>query len=150
MNIFTDIHALTLNTLGEMIAAGELPTGLSLDNVAVEPPRDASHGDMATNAAMVLAKPAGMKPRDIAEALAKRLVEDDRIATADVAGPGFLNLRLEDEVWQGLVKTTVALGPAFGRSNLGEGVRVNVEYVSANPTGGARAFRHLPQDFGIS
>ena len=102
MNIFADIRDLTLATLQEMVRAGDLPEGLNTDPITTEPPRDAAHGDMATNAAMVLAKPAGLKPRDIAEKLAARLAEDDRITSAEVAGPGFLNLRLAPAVWQGI------------------------------------------------
>lgn len=135
MNLFADIRALVLTNLAAMGEAGELPSGLSTTNVAVEPPRDAAHGDMATNAAMVLAKPSGMKPRDIADALAKRLVQDDRITSADVAGPGFLNLRLAPSVWQAVVASVLNAGPDYGRSDLGAGQKVNVEYVSANPTG---------------
>ncbi|NHX27711.1 arginine--tRNA ligase, partial [Escherichia coli] len=118
-----------------MVAEGVLPQGLDFGNVAVEPPRDAAHGDMATNAAMVLAKPAKMKPRDIADALAARLAADARVDVAEVAGPGFLNLRLAPGLWQGVVKTVLTSGTEFGRSTMGAGQRVNVEYVSANPTG---------------
>ncbi|WP_010138524.1 arginine--tRNA ligase [Oceanicola sp. S124] len=135
MNLFTDIRALVLDALAALQAEGRLPEGLAFDNVAVEPPRDPAHGDMATNAAMVLAKPAGMKPRDIAEALAAKLTEDARITSAEVAGPGFLNLRLADESWAGIVSAVLAHGAAFGRSTMGQGQKVNVEYVSANPTG---------------
>ena len=135
MNLFTDIRALVLEALTAMQAAGDLPEGLDFANVAVEPPRDAAHGDMATNAAMVLAKPAGAKPRDIAETLAARLAEDPRIDGADVAGPGFLNLRLAPSLWQDVTRAALTEGEAFGRSDMGQGARVNVEYVSANPTG---------------
>ncbi|WP_299653665.1 arginine--tRNA ligase [uncultured Tateyamaria sp.] len=135
MNLFADIRALVLTNLAAMVEAGELPADLATQNVTVEPPRDAAHGDMATNAAMVLAKPAKMKPRDIAEVLAKRLAEDDRITSAEVAGPGFLNLRLAPVVWQGVVGAVLEAGTDFGRSDLGAGKKVNVEYVSANPTG---------------
>ena len=135
MNLFTDLRELVIDSLGRMAGAGDLPEGLDTANVAVEPPRDAAHGDMATNAAMVLAKPAQKKPRDIAEALAEHLRADDRIASAEVAGPGFLNLRLAPSVWQGVVGRVLAEGADFGRSDLGQGKRVNVEYVSANPTG---------------
>ena len=135
MNLFADIRALVVAELAAMTEAGTLPQGLDYTNVAVEPPRDAAHGDMATNAAMVLAKPAGQNPRAIAEALAARLARDPRIASAEVAGPGFLNLRLSDVVWQGVVKAALTEGAKFGRSNLGNGARVNVEFVSANPTG---------------
>ncbi len=134
MNLFADIRSLVIDALDVMTAEGLLPAGLSFDNVAVEPPRDAAHGDMATNAAMVLAKSAQMKPRDIAEKLAEKLAADSRIDVAEVAGPGFLNLRLNVAVWMGLV--TGILGDAgYGRSAMGAGQKVNVEYVSANPTG---------------
>ncbi len=135
MNLFADIRGAVIAALDTLIAEGQLPAGLDFANVAVEPPRDALHGDMATNAAMVLAKPAGLKPRDIAEALAAKLAADPRIAAAEVAGPGFLNLRLEPGVWAEVLRAALTAGPAFGRSTLGRGIRVNVEYVSANPTG---------------
>jgi len=135
MNLFSDIRALVIDALGTLQGQTALPEGLDFANVTVEPPRDPLHGDMATNAAMVLAKPAGMKPRDIAEALAAVLVADDRITSAEVAGPGFLNLRLAPAVWSAVAATALDLGPDFGSSSLGQGQRVNVEYVSANPTG---------------
>ncbi|MBF9032327.1 arginine--tRNA ligase [Rhodobacterales bacterium HKCCE3408] len=135
MNLFTDIHAVVLAALDALESEGVLPAGLDRGNVAVEPPRDAAHGDMATNAAMVLAKPAGMKPRDIADALAVRLQADPRIETAEVAGPGFINLRLSAETWRGVIRTALQAGTGFGASDLGQGRKVNVEYVSANPTG---------------
>jgi arginyl-tRNA synthetase len=115
------------------VASGALAQGLDLGTVAVEPPRDAAHGDMATNAAMVLAKPAGLKPRDIADKLAGLLQADARVELAEVAGPGFLNMRLAADVWTGVVGAVYQSG--FGQSALGAGKRVNVEYVSANPTG---------------
>ena len=135
MNIFAEIRAVVLCELEALVAEGTLPAGLNFDNVTVEPPRDAAHGDMATNAAMVLAKPAKAKPRDIADALAARLSNDDRIVQADVAGPGFLNMRLAPVVWQDVVAAVLDAGNGFGRSKMGQGKRVNVEYVSANPTG---------------
>ncbi|MZR12912.1 arginine--tRNA ligase [Maritimibacter sp. DP07] len=134
MNLFADIRGLVLASLDALVSEGVLPEGLDRANVAVEPPRDPAHGDMATNAAMVLAKPAGMKPRDIADALSVKLAADDRIASAEVAGPGFLNLRLEPGVWAGLVEGILG-DNAYGRSDMGQGAKVNVEYVSANPTG---------------
>jgi len=135
MNLFTDIRSLVLDALARMQAAGQLPEGLDMANVTVEPPRDPAHGDMATNAAMVLAKPAGLKPRDIAATLADMLAEDDRVAVAEVAGPGFLNLRLAPALWHSVLRRVLETGPDFGRSDMGKGKRVNVEYVSANPTG---------------
>jgi len=134
MNLFADIRALVIECLDAMVTADELPAGLDFANVAVEPPRDAAHGDMATNAAMVLAKPAGENPRAIAEALAGRLGADSRIELAEVAGPGFLNLRLSASVWQGVVRHAIT-ETGFGRSTMGKGEKVNVEFVSANPTG---------------
>ncbi|MBM2320719.1 MULTISPECIES: arginine--tRNA ligase [Marivita] len=135
MNLFSDIRALVIDSLNAMVAEGALPGGLDFANVTVEPPRDPLHGDMATNAAMVLAKPAGAKPRDIAEALAAKLSDDPRVSSAEVAGPGFLNLRLGNAVWQGLPKAILTSGMAYGKSAMGQGKKVNVEYVSANPTG---------------
>ena len=135
MNLFTEIRGTVIAALEAMMDADTLPAGLDLSNVAVEPPRDPLHGDMATNAAMVLAKPAGLKPRDIAEDLAARLSDDPRIASAEVAGPGFLNLRLAQGQWHDVLRAVLATGPDFGRSTMGQGRKVNVEYVSANPTG---------------
>lgn len=135
MNLFAEIRSAVVDALGRMTAEGLLPDGLDLSAVAVEPPRDPAHGDMAANAAMVLAKPAGKPPREIADALAARLMDDPRIAGADVAGPGFLNLRLAPAVWQGVVRQVLASGTDYGRSDIGGGARVNVEFVSANPTG---------------
>ncbi len=135
MNLFSDIRGAVIEALAAMTLAGQLPEGLDMTAVAVEPPRDPAHGDMATNAAMVLAKPAGMQPRAIAEALAARLSADPRITLAEVAGPGFLNLRLSPSVWQGVVRSALTEGADFGRSTLGQGQKVNVEFVSANPTG---------------
>ncbi len=135
MNLFAEIRALVIDTLSAMAANGSLPEGLDMAQIAVEPPRDPAHGDMATNAAMVLAKPAGKAPREIAEALAARLLADPRIVAADVAGPGFLNLRLATSLWQGVIRTALTEGANFGRAAVGAGRRVNVEFVSANPTG---------------
>jgi arginyl-tRNA synthetase len=135
MNLFAEIRTLVVDTLAQMAAEGSLPAGLDLSAVAVEPPRDPAHGDMATNAAMVLAKPAGMQPRAIADALAAHLAKDARITSAEVAGPGFLNLRLAASLWQRVVKDALQAGQSYGKSALGQGQRVNVEFVSANPTG---------------
>jgi arginyl-tRNA synthetase len=118
-----------------LIAAGILPAGIDQSRVQVEPPRDAAHGDMATNAAMVLAKDAGRKPRELAEAIAEKLRADDLIAKVDIAGPGFINLTLKPQAWTDALRTAIRLGPNFGRSDIGGGEPVNVEYVSANPTG---------------
>ena len=135
MNLFAEIRTAVIDALGRMTTTGKLPAGLDFANVAVEPPRDAAHGDMAVNAAMVLAKPAGKPPREIAENLAVELLADPRIDGADVAGPGFLNLRLSAGLWQGVARDVLAAGAGYGKSDLGGGKRVNVEFVSANPTG---------------
>ncbi|MFC4254583.1 arginine--tRNA ligase [Altererythrobacter xixiisoli] len=112
-----------------------IPQGLSRGAVSVEPPRDATHGDLATNAAMVLAKPAGSKPRDLADAIVALLNADPMVAGAEVAGPGFINLRLADTVWRDELAAIATLGADYGRSAVGAGRVVNIEYVSANPTG---------------
>ena len=135
MNLFTDYAAVLKAALAELTDAGTLPTGLSYANVTVEPPRDASHGDLATNAAMVLAKPAGMNPRALAEALVAALRTKPGIAAAEVAGPGFINLKLADSVWHAQINAMLGAGTDYGRSTVGQAKRINVEYVSANPTG---------------
>jgi arginyl-tRNA synthetase len=119
----------------ELIATGFLPPGTDQSRVVVEPPREAAHGDMATNAAMVLAKSAGRKPRELAEAIAGKLRPDALLARADVAGPGFINLTLTREAWAEELRSVLACGEDYGRSDIGAGEKVNVEYVSANPTG---------------
>ena len=134
MNLFAEIRSTVIQTIDALVREGVLPDGLNTAAVTVEPPRDAAHGDMATNAAMVLAKPAKMNPRTIAEALAAKLTDDARIAVAEVAGPGFLNMRLDASVWQGVIKTALT-DASFGQSTLGAGKKMMVEYVSANPTG---------------
>jgi arginyl-tRNA synthetase len=116
-------------------AARPLVSGADLTRITVEPPRDPSHGDMATNAAMVLAKDAGKKPRELAEQIAESLRRDEKVQSAEIAGPGFINLRLKPQVWGEELKTVLALGREYGRSDIGAREKVNVEYVSANPTG---------------
>jgi arginyl-tRNA synthetase len=119
----------------QAVCAAQLGAGVDLSRVVVEPPRDAAHGDMATNAAMVLAKDAKAKPRDLAERIAAGLRADDLIASVDVAGPGFINLTLKASVWTDALRTVLREGSAYGRSSVGADEKVNVEYVSANPTG---------------
>ena len=121
--------------LDALEAAGTLPAGLNRGAVAVEPPRDPSHGDLSTNAAMVLAKPAGMNPRALAEGLAAELAKLPQVTSAEIAGPGFINLRLSGATWLDELRAIAALGDDYGRSTMGGGATVNVEYVSANPTG---------------
>ena len=135
MNLFAEIRSLVIDSLQQMQAQGNLPDGLSFDAVTVEPPRDAAHGDMATNAAMVLAKPSSCKPRDIAQRLATLLSADPRLASVEVAGPGFLNLRLASTLWADVLRAILADPAGYGRATVGAGIKVNVEYVSANPTG---------------
>jgi arginyl-tRNA synthetase len=135
MSIFREIRRHVIAALDEMVAAGALPAGLDFGRVNVEPPRDPSHGDMATNAAMVLAKPAGGKPREIAEALAGELAKRSEIELVEVAGPGFINLRLDPALWRRCIGDVLAVGTAYGSSDTGRSAKVNVEYVSANPTG---------------
>ena len=135
MNLFSDIRSLVLTSLEALQSNGTLSKELDFSNVTVEPPRDSSHGDMSTNAAMVLAKPAKMNPRLIAEALCSLLENDSRIISADVAGPGFLNLRLKQDYLTSIIPYVLNMGINYGRSDIGSGIKVNVEYVSANPTG---------------
>ena len=134
-NIFAEILGRVRNAVESLIAAGALPAGLDRSRVTVEPPREAAHGDMATNAAMVLAKDAGKKPRDLAEAIAGQLRADALIDKVDVAGPGFINLTLKPAAWLNALRTAVRSGAHYGASDIGHVEPVNVEYVSANPTG---------------
>ncbi len=129
---FADDLALVLDAL---VAEGALPAGLDRRNVTVEPPRDPAHGDLATNAAMVLAKPAGTNPRALAQLIQPRLAALPHVVSAEIAGPGFINVRLTDQSWRDELATILAEGGDYGRSAMGGGKRVNVEYVSANPTG---------------
>jgi len=133
--LYHKFEAHVADALARLAADGDLPAGLDLRNVAVEPPRDAANGDLATNAAMVLAKPAGLKPRDIAMMLAQKLARLPDVDSAEPAGPGFLNLTLTPDVWRAELAAILSDGVDYGRSDLGKGTTVNVEYVSANPTG---------------
>ncbi len=121
--------------LDALEAAGTLPAGLPRRAVTIEPPRDPSHGDLATNAAMVLAKPAGTNPRALAALLAPALEKVAGVAGVGIAGPGFLNIRLTEDVWRDELRAILAAGDGYGRSDIGAGRRINIEYVSANPTG---------------
>lgn len=135
MNIYSNIRDLVVSSLDKMVSDGFLEIGLRYDNISVEPPRDQAHGDMATNAAMVLAKLANKPPRKIAEYLSNILISDERVREVNVAGPGFINIRIEESVLQAVVKSSLLLGSKYGQTQLGNGKRVNVEYISANPTG---------------
>jgi len=123
------------DVLSELAASGDLPEGTAFDRVTVEPPRDPSHGDLSTNAAMVLAKPAKTNPRALAEKIVPKLTAHPLITGGEVAGPGFINIRLASSAWLDELAKIVSLGPDYGRSDMGAGATVNVEYVSANPTG---------------
>jgi len=135
MNLFAHFHDVVAAEVLALAKSGALPEGLDLSRIAVEPPRDPAHGDLSTNAAMVLAKPAGKNPRELAQKLAERLLQHADIVSADVAGPGFLNLKLVDAFWHARLVEILRAGPAYGDSRMGQGRRVNVEFVSANPTG---------------
>jgi arginyl-tRNA synthetase len=134
-HLFADVLARVHAACAALSVNGGLPAGIDLSRVVVEPPREAAHGDMATNAAMVLAKEANTKPRDLAEQIAANLRADDLIASVDVAGPGFINITLKPTAWVDTLRTVLREGDSYGKSVVGGGGKVNVEYVSANPTG---------------
>jgi arginyl-tRNA synthetase len=123
------------DALAALVSSGSLSDGLNHANVTVEPPRDPAHGDLSTNAAMVLAKPAGMNPRALAELLSGELTQIEGVKAVEIAGPGFLNLRLDPALWFAELADIAAQADDYGRSDIGKGRLVNVEYVSANPTG---------------
>ncbi len=135
MNLFTDFDKRIKNVLEGLEIVREKRAELDFARVSVEPPRDASHGDVATNAAMVLAKPLGLNPRALADLIVAELRNDPEVADVGVAGPGFINVRLSVAYWQKLLAAILEAGTDYGRGSLGAGRKVNVEYVSANPTG---------------
>ena len=135
MDPFKHIAGIIEAALGELEQAGVLSGALSRSGIAVEPPRDAAHGDIATNAALVLAKPAGKPPRDIAALLLPKLAAAEGVAKAEAAGPGFINLTLSDDFWRACLASIMKTGAGYGTTDLGGGAKVNIEYVSANPTG---------------
>ena len=135
MNLFAHFQTVVLGAIETLVAAGKLPAGLDLSRLAVEPPRDATHGDVATNAAMVLAKPAGMNPRALADLLLPILLQNEDVSSAAAAGPGFINIKLKDSFWPRVLMAAMASKEQFGSSTMGAEQKVNVEYVSANPTG---------------
>lgn len=135
MNIFALFETRVADALRRLADAGQIPAGLDASRVVVEPPRDPAHGDLATNAAMVLAKEARMNPRALADLIAADLRGDPRVGRVEVAGPGFINLTLEQSVFHDVLRTVLSEGEAFGRDGQAAGEPVNVEYVSANPTG---------------
>ena len=135
MDYFKHLRYIVLNSVESLISSGALPTGLDLESINVEPPRDPSHGDVATNAALVLAGKTGLKPREVAEFLAAALDRASELSEVSVAGPGFVNIRLSDAFLHDRLRDVLDAGTSYGDSDLGQGQAVNVEYVSANPTG---------------
>jgi arginyl-tRNA synthetase len=134
-NIFDDVLDRVRAVTTRLAGTGLLPAGIDTSRIVVEPPRDPAHGDMATNAAMVLAKEAGRKPRELARAIADALAADDLVQKVEVAGPGFINLTLKASAWTAALRAAILAGVDFGKSQIGHAAKVNVEYVSANPTG---------------
>jgi arginyl-tRNA synthetase len=134
MNVFATVKQQVDAAVTALAAEGQLPAGLDLARVAAEPPREAAHGDVTTNAAMVLAKPAGKPPRDVATLILEKLKALPDVVDAAIAGPGFINLKLADSVWRGVLKDVLLTGAPYG-NGASKGTRINVEYVSANPTG---------------
>jgi len=135
VNIFNDFRKQIINVIEGLRDDSILPIGLNLSRVTVDVPRDTAFGDLSTNAAMVLAKSAGMRPRDLAQFFVDKLAAAKDISTAEIAGPGFINVRLDDEVWRRCLSMILQSGKAYGDSEIGSGALVNVEFVSANPTG---------------
>src|SRR5882762_4743 len=134
-HLFADVLARVHAICAALASEGNWPAGIDFSRVVVEPPRDATHGDMATNAAMVLAREAKAKPRDLAEKFAEKLRADELVASVEIAGPGFINLTLKPIVWADALRTVLREGASYGASGIGKAEKVNVEYVSANPTG---------------
>jgi arginyl-tRNA synthetase len=135
MDVFAGFHGRVLAAVQQLKHDGVLPSDASLDGITLEPPKDASHGDLATNAAMVLAKAAGQPPRALADRLAPLIAVGTHVDKAEIAGPGFINLTLSPAFWPSVLRMVLEQGAAYGRSAIGKGEAVNVEYVSANPTG---------------
>lgn len=135
MNVFAHVEERIRSALAALQARGDLPADLAVGDIDVEPTKDAAHGDVASNVAMVLAKAARAKPRDIAEKVMAELARQPGFEKLVVAGPGFVNITLAPSVWQGVVTSILKEGDAYGRGTLGRGEPINVEYVSANPTG---------------
>ena len=135
MNVFTRFTAHVRSAVENLAAEGTFPRPLELERIVVEPPRDAAHGDLATNAAMAFAKDAGLKPRELAERIAAELGKRPEITKVEVAGPGFINITLDPSVWRQALHDAIIAGPDYGRRDLGRAEPINVEYVSANPTG---------------
>ena len=135
MDVFAGFHGRVLAAVQQLKHDGVVPHEASIEGVTLEPPKDASHGDLATNAAMVLAKPSGLAPRALAERIVPLLASDPHIESVEIAGPGFINLTLAGNFWPSVLRMVLEQGDGYGRSAIGKGKVVNVEYVSANPTG---------------
>ncbi|MBK5198303.1 MAG: arginine--tRNA ligase, partial [Methyloceanibacter sp.] len=135
MDVFAGFHGRVLAAVQQLKHDGAVPHDASLEGITLESPRDASHGDLATNAAMVLAKAAGKPPRDLAERIAPLIAADLHVEKVEIAGPGFINLTLAPAFWPSVLRMVLEQGSSYGQSAIGQGEAVNVEYVSANPTG---------------
>ena len=135
MNLFTHVREILIEVLKELSAQSVLPIDTDFSNITVEPPKDSRHGDMSTNAAMVLSKSVEVKPRELAQIISEALSPKEIISSVDIAGPGFINITLSNFSWHGLLSTIVMSGVNFGKSGMGSSQKVNVEFVSANPTG---------------
>ena len=135
MNVFEFVRGQIVAVVAGLIERGELRNVADLSRIVVEPPKDTSHGDMATNVALVLSKEAGISPRELADLLVPLIMKIVGVSHAAIAGPGFINLMLDDTLYHDVLKNILASGPEFGQSQVGQGEAVNVEYVSANPTG---------------
>src|SRR3990170_8271446 len=135
MDVFAGFHGRVLAAVQQLKHDGVVPHEASTEGITLESPKESSHGDLATNAAMVLAKAAGMPPRKLAERLAPLIAVDANVDKVEIAGPGFINLTLAAAFWPSVLRMVLEQGPDYGRSAIGKGEAVNVEYVSANPTG---------------
>ena len=135
MDVFSGFHGHVLAAVQQLKHDGVVPSDASVDGIKLEAPKDSTHGDLATNAAMVLAKPARIAPRALAERIVPLIASDPLIEKVEIAGPGFINLTLARAFWPSVLRMVLETGDAFGRSAIGKGQAVNVEYVSANPTG---------------
>src|SRR3989337_1583043 len=135
MDVFAGFHGRVLAAVQQLKHDGVVPLEASVEGIRLEPPKDPSHGDLATNAAMVLAKAAGASPRALAERIVPLIASDPHIDKVEIAGPGFTNLTLSSAFWPKVLRMVLEQGASYGRSAIGKGEAVNVEYVSANPTG---------------
>ena len=135
MNLFTHVREILIDILHDLSTQGILPADTDFSQITVEPPKDSRHGDMATNAAMVLSKSVETKPRELAKIISETLSQNEIVLSVDIAGPGFINISLSEACWHSLLSSVLLNGINFGRSNIGSSKKVNVEFVSANPTG---------------